>query len=155
MLQQINSFFLVFPTCTIDWFLTFIILYVMLVDALYCNNRRMTSVLLLGALKCIAVKPRQSHCLFTFAPLPSNSCMTSVWLVIAARWSAVQPNSPTLSIGIPSSNKRTTLLTSPRHAARVNLSMSRKLISVEEINVQTKFFPFSETRLHHSLCSII
>ena len=127
----------------------------MLVDALYCNNSRMTSVLLLGALKCIAVKPRQSHCLFTFAPLPSNSCMTSVWLVIAARWSSVQPNSPTLSISIPSSNKRTTLLTSPHHAARVNLSMSCKLISVASINFQTNFFPLSETRLHHSLCSII
>ena len=127
----------------------------MLVDALYCNNSRMTSVFLFGALKLRPVKPRQSHCLFTFAPLSRNSCMTSVWLLIAAHWSAVQPNPPTLSIGIPSSNKRTTLLTSPRHAARVNLSMSRKLISVEEINVQTKFFPFSETRLHHSLCSII
>ena len=127
----------------------------MLVDALYYNNRRMTPVLLLGALKFRAVKPRQSHYLLTFAPLSRNSCMTLVWLLSAAHWSAVQPNSPTLSISIPSSNRRTTLLTSLRHAAKMSLSMSCKLISVEEINIQTKFFPFSETRLHHSLYSII
>ena len=152
MLQQKNYFFLVLPTSTIDRFLTFIILYVGQCTIAITAKWRQFCYCVHSSLELLN---QDNAIIYLRSRLSPETCMSSVWLLIAAHWGAVQPNSPTLSIGIPSSNKRTTLLTSPHHAARVNLSMSRKLISVEEINVQTKFFPFSETRLHHSLCSII
>ena len=47
----------------------------------------MAPVLLNFALQCRAVQPKR-FCLFKFAPLCSNSCMTPVLLLYVASWSA-------------------------------------------------------------------
>ena len=154
LLQQKNCFLVVVLLCIINWCSTFNILYGGRNTFLQQQPNVVSAVKPCTPVKS-AVRSKPRSRLFTFPPLCSKSCMTSVWLFLAACWSAVIPAPSTLSTGIPSPNKRTTLLSSPRYAARVKLSTSCGSISMEEINVQVKQFPLCEARVHHSLCSII